>query len=183
MRKATLWWLTASIMVLVGFVLGHMHDANPSISGLSFAGDLGWAIGLALIPLVIGIATKFNRPMLVLGVWAFLAFGSLAAFSFHRTVASVETGTSQVAQSAPSTETYFHTVVDDAMTCSQNGGNIADCYVKASPKRCTQQALAFASTQAWTDAWIASRQQLAVCVNSCSAAGSLDKLFGDCSRG
>lgn len=79
------------------------------------------------------------------------------------------------APAAPVAPTYLQTVMDDASACRQNGGDVANCYVKASPKRCTQQALSLVAHDR-ADAL----RTWAICVKSCEAANAITKLIGDC---
>lgn len=89
----------------------------------------------------------------------------------------------QVAQQPPAAAapTYLQRVMDDASSCHQNGGDLVACYIQASPKRCTQQAIAFiaGSSDERTDV----RRTWALCVNSCQSAGAISRLAGDCHRG
>jgi len=67
-------------------------------------------------------------------------------------------------------------VYQDALDCIQAGGNRADCFVRASPKRCATQAVGMVSDRGlWQRNWL-------VCVRSCANAGWWDKTMGDCRR-
>lgn len=83
--------------------------------------------------------------------------------------------------SAAAEPTYLQHIMDDARTCRQNGGDLVACYIQASPKRCTQQAIAFIAGSA--DDRTDTRRTWALCVNSCQNAGAFSKLAGDCHRG
>lgn len=82
------------------------------------------------------------------------------------------------APAVPIAPTYLQTVMNDASACRQGGGDMASCYVKASPKRCTQQALSLIAHDR-ADAL----KTWAICVKSCEAASAVSKLIGDCRRG
>lgn len=77
--------------------------------------------------------------------------------------------------------TYLQSVTRDAMDCQRAGGNVADCYIKASPRRCTQTAIDFMGSLT-TNAFEAKRRAWVVCVNSCRNAGVWSQWFGACRR-
>lgn len=67
-------------------------------------------------------------------------------------------------------------VSQDAIDCIRTGGNQADCFVKASPKRCATQAVGLVSDRSlWQRNWV-------VCVRSCAEAGLWSRTVGDCRR-
>lgn len=67
-------------------------------------------------------------------------------------------------------------VYQDVMDCVSAGGNQADCFVMASPKRCTTQAVGMVSDRGlWQRNWL-------VCVRSCADAGLWSRTLGDCRR-
>lgn len=71
---------------------------------------------------------------------------------------------------------YRADVIAAANKCRSEGGNAAECYANASPKRCEQLAIRYVSAVSkYVRAWSS-------CVMSCAHASWMSRTFGDCRR-
>lgn len=84
-------------------------------------------------------------------------------------------GSPQAPTNSPTTD-YVQATIAGANACRAQGGEYSACWVKASPRRCTQQTLALLSNPG------ENRRAWALCVRSCADADVTSQWFGECHR-
>lgn len=82
MKRSTAWWIVGLLMLFAGMLLWLMHGsaavpATPTGIALVLATSLGYAVGVALIPLILAIITRFRHPWVILGTYGLCVLGVL----------------------------------------------------------------------------------------------------------
>lgn len=100
-------------------------------------------------------------------------------YAFDSGPCSVKPATKEASEHSDSpapTDDYLRSVMHEADACRTSGGDVMDCFVKASPVRCKQSAIQFVSEMG------AARRTWIMCVRSCASSGFYASHFGDCRK-
>lgn len=115
MKRSTAWWVVGLLMLFVGMLVWSMQwgakvPTTPSGVALHLMGGVGYALGMAIIPLILAIATRFRRPWIVLGTYGLCAIGVLIALhdSQRITITNRVAATPQAISSTQNADSLGH---------------------------------------------------------------------------
>lgn len=163
MSKRVAWWLVGITMLVVSVLFGSLQADWRRPTGIVIGFILGAGLALVIVPLLVGLFTRFRSPLAVGAVFGFVALvGFIGVFSPSATAAP---------------EVYLQQTVRSAQSCQTAGRNLVGCYVDASPKRCEQQTIEYVQQPSGNQ-----MRTWALCVESCADAGVMSSHFGECRR-
>lgn len=84
MKRSTAWWIIGTAMLLIGMILARLHASAPitaTPAGIAFAvaTSVGYAVGVALIALIVAAFTRFKYPWAITSVYGFCVIATLVA--------------------------------------------------------------------------------------------------------
>lgn len=175
------WGMATALAALIIGAIGYSASGHSQSGALWVLGALGWAVGIALVGLIVGALTRFRKPALVFVVVA--VFGVLSILgSIGRSEAPPNTSKindpfdarAAPASAADTQALYLGAVMNAAHACAGDGTPFATCLVNVAPPRCRQQAVAVVSNpDEGRRAWL-------MCLASCAAEGTMSRKFGEC---